>query len=271
MPTIGGNISSNQGLITNGGYDQRPRDDTHAADNRLPLSERRDVLVFRTAPLEADLEVTGTVEVKLWVSSTAPDTDFTAKLIDEIPPNPDYPLGFDLNIGDSILRTRYREGLDHQAPPLEPGRHRADHDHALSRPRTSSRRGIASASTSRAAIIRGSTSTPTPATRWATTAGWSRPTTRSITSAAIRRRSILPVIPASRRIAVMISLGIGVAVSSGPARRPVAEAIDASRSHALPEDIGDAGAVVHGAGQDEQQVAQAVQVDDQRPGTSSPG
>ena len=121
VPTIGGNISSNQGLMTNGGYDQRPRDDTHAAGNRLPLSERRDVLVFRTPPLDADLEVTGTVEVKLWISSTAPDTDFTAKLIDEIPPNPDYPLGFDLNLGDSILRTRYREGLDHQAPPLKPG------------------------------------------------------------------------------------------------------------------------------------------------------
>ena len=118
VPTIGGNISSNQGLVTNGGYDQRPRDNTHAADNRLPLSERRDVLVFRTAPLSTDWEVTGTVEVKLWVSSDAPDTDFTAKLIDEIPPNPDYPLGFDLNLGDSILRARYREGLDHQAAPL---------------------------------------------------------------------------------------------------------------------------------------------------------
>jgi putative CocE/NonD family hydrolase len=121
VPTIGGNISSNQGLMTNGGYDQRPREDTHAAENRLPLSERRDVLVFRTAPLEADREVTGTVEVKLWVSSSAADTDFTAKLVDEVPPNPDYPLGFDLNIGDSILRTRYREGIDHQAPPLKPG------------------------------------------------------------------------------------------------------------------------------------------------------
>jgi uncharacterized protein len=112
VPTIGGNISSNTGLMTNGGYDQRPRDDTHAADDRLPLSERRDVLVFRTPPLAEDVEVTGTVQVKLWVSSTAPDTDFTAKLIDEIPPNPDYPLGFDLNIGDSILRARYRISLD---------------------------------------------------------------------------------------------------------------------------------------------------------------
>lgn len=121
VPTIGGNISSNQGLMTAGGYDQRPRDDTHGADNRLPLSERRDVLVFRGAPLESDVEVTGTVLVKLWVSSTAPDTDFTAKLIDEVPPNDDYPLGFDLNLGDSIFRARYREGLDHQTPPLAPG------------------------------------------------------------------------------------------------------------------------------------------------------
>src|SRR5262249_32520013 len=121
VPTIGGNISSNQGLMSSGGYDQRPRDDTHAATNRLPLSERRDVIVFRTPPLESDLEVTRTVVVNLWVSSSAPDPDSTAKLIDEIPPNPDSPLGFDLNIGDSILRARYREGLDHQAPPLKPG------------------------------------------------------------------------------------------------------------------------------------------------------
>jgi putative CocE/NonD family hydrolase len=120
VPTIGGNISSNPPLMTNGGYDQRPRDDTHAASNRLPLSERRDVLVFRTEPLAEDVEVTGSVEVKLWIRSTAPDTDFTAKLIDEIPGNPDYPLGFDLNIGDSIIRTRYRESLDHPRL-MEPG------------------------------------------------------------------------------------------------------------------------------------------------------
>ncbi len=120
VPTVGGNISSNQGLMTNGGYDQRARDDTHAAANRLPLSERRDVLVFRSAPLEADVECTGATQVKLWISSSAADTDFTAKLIDEIPSNPDYPLGFDLNLGDSIFRARYRDGLDHQAPALDP-------------------------------------------------------------------------------------------------------------------------------------------------------
>jgi putative CocE/NonD family hydrolase len=120
VPTVGGNISSNAPLMANGGYDQRPRDDTHAADNRLPLAERRDVLVFRTGPLAEDVEVTGTVEVELWVSSTAPDTDFTAKLVDEVPPNADYPLGFDLNLGDSIVRARYRESPDRPAL-MEPG------------------------------------------------------------------------------------------------------------------------------------------------------
>jgi putative CocE/NonD family hydrolase len=121
VPTIGGNISSNANLMTNGGYDQRPRKDTHAASDELPLSERRDVLCFRSAPLIEDLEVTGEVEVKLWVGSSAPDTDFTAKLIDEIPPNPDYPLGFDLNLGDSILRARYRESVNRPVA-MEPGR-----------------------------------------------------------------------------------------------------------------------------------------------------
>jgi putative CocE/NonD family hydrolase len=121
VPTIGGNISSNQGLMAAGGFDQRVRADSHPPGATLPLSERRDVLVYRTPPLEEDVEVVGTVQVKLWVDSTAPDTDFTAKLIEEIPPNEDYPLGFDLNIGDSILRTRYREGNDHAAAFLKPG------------------------------------------------------------------------------------------------------------------------------------------------------
>lgn len=121
VPTIGGNISSNQGLMTSGGYDQRPRDDTAAAIDGLPLSERPDIVVFRTAPLKEDVEVTGTVTVTLYASTTAKDTDFTAKLIDEIPPNPDYPLGFDLNIGDSILRARYRDGLNAAPKPVTPG------------------------------------------------------------------------------------------------------------------------------------------------------
>jgi len=120
VPTIGGNISSASELMLSGGVDQRSRHETHAVTDQLPLSARRDVVVFRTEPLSQDLEATGPISVKLWVSSTALDTDFTAKLLDEIPPNPDYPLGFDLNLSDSILRTRYRNSLD-QPELLKPG------------------------------------------------------------------------------------------------------------------------------------------------------
>jgi uncharacterized protein len=47
----------------------------------------------------------------LWISSSALDTDFTAKLIDVYPPSPDFPGGFDLNIGDGIQRTRFRDSM----------------------------------------------------------------------------------------------------------------------------------------------------------------
>jgi uncharacterized protein len=111
VPTIGGNLSSFTGIVEPGGYDQRCRKDTHFAKDELPLSQRRDVLVFQTDPLPEDMEVTGPITVNLFVSSSAVDTDFTAKLIDVYPPNPNFPLGFDLNIGDSIIRMRYRDSL----------------------------------------------------------------------------------------------------------------------------------------------------------------
>jgi hypothetical protein len=87
----------------------------------LPLGSRRDILVYQSAPLETDMEITGPIEVKLWVSSSAPDTDFTAKLIDVYPPNRWYPNGYALNLTDSIMRLRYRNGPKKQdfLPPGE--------------------------------------------------------------------------------------------------------------------------------------------------------
>ena len=54
----------------------------------------------------------GPVEVELWASSTAVDTDFTAKLVDVYPPSDDYPSGYALNIGDGIIRARYRDSRE---------------------------------------------------------------------------------------------------------------------------------------------------------------
>jgi putative CocE/NonD family hydrolase len=119
VPTVGGNISVGYEIMPGGGFDQRAPHPPGSVP--LPLSARRDVLVFSTPPLDREIEVTGTVVVHLWAASTAPDTDFTAKLIDVYPPNRDYPDGYELNIGDSIIRARYRESFE--APALmEPGR-----------------------------------------------------------------------------------------------------------------------------------------------------
>ena len=144
VPTIGGNISSLatlrpippyitdpavlpqavrvEQIVVAGGWDQREREDVFGArpPYNIPLSNRRDVLVFETPPLGRDTEVTGPIKVNLWVASNAPDTDFTAKLIDVYPPNEDYPNGFALNISDSIFRMRYRNSWE-KPDMMKPG------------------------------------------------------------------------------------------------------------------------------------------------------
>ena len=96
-------------LVTPGPMHQREQPGLMACSEPYPLlSERPDVITFQTDPLTEDLEITGPIEVKLYVSSDAPDTDFTAKLLDIYPPNDDYPDGYHMNLCDSILRTRYR-------------------------------------------------------------------------------------------------------------------------------------------------------------------
>jgi putative CocE/NonD family hydrolase len=120
VPTLGGNISSEGALMFQGAADQRCRKDFWMCEDERPLSARNDVLVFRTPPLERDTEVTGRLMVELWVSSSAPDTDFTAKLVDVYPPNHDFPAGIDLNVADSIVRMRYCDSLERPAL-MKPG------------------------------------------------------------------------------------------------------------------------------------------------------
>jgi hypothetical protein len=114
VPTIGGNISSNRGILLQGAWDQRGGPHIWNGQTPIPLSARNDVVVFQTDPLREDVEVTGEIEVKLWASSSALDTDFTAKLIDVHPPNEDYPGGFDMNIGDGIIRARFRDSINEE-------------------------------------------------------------------------------------------------------------------------------------------------------------
>ena len=104
VPTIGGQIDSGKDLSPAGPRDQRCNPRIFGCDNDLPLASRRDVLVFQTPPLTSGLEIAGPVSVDLWISSSAPDTDFTAKLVDVAPPNRDYPQGFAMNLADRIIR-----------------------------------------------------------------------------------------------------------------------------------------------------------------------
>lgn len=108
-------------MIIDGPIHQRERPDATGSRPPYPLlAERPDVNVFQTEPLPEAVEVTGPIEVTLWVSSSALDTDFTAKLLDIYPPNAEHPDGFHLALADSILRARFREGFDREVF-MEPG------------------------------------------------------------------------------------------------------------------------------------------------------
>jgi predicted acyl esterase/alkylhydroperoxidase family enzyme len=86
----------------------------HLPLDQRPISSRDDVLTFVTEPLSEPLEVTGAVSVKLYVSSDAPDTDFTARLVDY------YPDGRQIVLANGIQRVKFRGGFE-KAEPLPPG------------------------------------------------------------------------------------------------------------------------------------------------------
>ena len=120
VPTMGGGISAAESIIRAGAFDQRGRPDFYGCVDTQPLNLRHDILTFQTPELEEDTEVTGEVVMHLWASSSALDTDFTAKLIDVHPPSADYPDGFAMNITDSIIRARYRSSWT-EPELMEPG------------------------------------------------------------------------------------------------------------------------------------------------------
>ncbi|WP_294738617.1 CocE/NonD family hydrolase [uncultured Pseudomonas sp.] len=115
VPTIGGALTSGGPVFVGGAFDQRERADFFGTrgDNR-PLNERDDILSFQTEPLAEDLIVAGPLQVELWIDSNAPDTDFTAKLVDV------YPDGYAMNITDGIRRARYRDSWE-RPTLLKPG------------------------------------------------------------------------------------------------------------------------------------------------------
>jgi putative CocE/NonD family hydrolase len=73
--------------------------------DQTKIEEREDVLVYTSAALTADTEITGPISLKLFAASSASDTDFTAKLVDVRPD------GYAQNVAEGIIRARFRESL----------------------------------------------------------------------------------------------------------------------------------------------------------------
>jgi putative CocE/NonD family hydrolase len=81
---------------------------TTGVENQATVEERQDVLVYTTPRLAEPVSITGPVSVTLHAGSNAPDTDFTAKLVDVEPD------GYCANIAEGIVRARYRNGCDRE-------------------------------------------------------------------------------------------------------------------------------------------------------------
>ncbi|MBB4914113.1 CocE/NonD family hydrolase [Streptosporangium saharense] len=102
VPTLGGSLCCSPVHTKGGVYDQRP------------IEAREDVLVYTSEPLSEPLDVTGPISVVLHASTSALDTDWTAKLVDV------GPCGYARNVSDGIVRASHREpkaGLQ----PVVPG------------------------------------------------------------------------------------------------------------------------------------------------------
>lgn len=84
--------------------------------NQAAAEARNDVLVFSTPVLKEPVEVTGPLKVRLYASTSARDTDWTAKLVDV---DPD---GYARNIQEGVIRARYRGGTEAPASLLTPGK-----------------------------------------------------------------------------------------------------------------------------------------------------
>jgi hypothetical protein len=100
----GGNFCCEGNAITPGAFDQRR------------METRNDILVYTTKPFQHGTEVSGPINVTLYVSSDAKDTDFTVKLLDVYPDGPVY------NLDENIQRMRYRNGYDKPLAWMEPGK-----------------------------------------------------------------------------------------------------------------------------------------------------
>ena len=103
VSSYGGNVCCTGSAVTGGAFDQRK------------MEARPDILVYTSEPFKEPEEVSGPMDVTLYVSSDAKDTDFTVKVIDVQPDGTAY------NLDETIQRVRYRNGYNKPLAWMEPG------------------------------------------------------------------------------------------------------------------------------------------------------
>ena len=79
---------------------------------------RKDVLLFDSAPLSSDIEVTGPISAEMFVSADVPDFDLWVRLLDVSPDGAAYNL---MSPGLDVLRASYRNASE-RPELLEPGK-----------------------------------------------------------------------------------------------------------------------------------------------------
>jgi len=112
---------------------------TWLVEDQRFVDNRPDVLTWETEPLKNDLDIAGDIVARIFASTSGSDSDWVVKLIDVYPETyPDKPqlAGYELMIGDEILRGRFRESFEHPTPltPNQPIPYRIDlhtNDHAF--------------------------------------------------------------------------------------------------------------------------------------------
>ena len=95
-------------VITEGGSTLQQGVGLPGPRDQSRTESRDDVLCYTTEPLTEAVDVAGPVEVDIWFSSSQPDTDITAKLVDVLPD------GKPVSLIDGIMRARFREGFDQE-------------------------------------------------------------------------------------------------------------------------------------------------------------
>ncbi|MCZ6888969.1 MAG: CocE/NonD family hydrolase [Gammaproteobacteria bacterium] len=92
-------------VSTNGGALLQESQGLPGPRDQRAIEDRDDVLCYSSAVLTDPLTVAGPISVTLWAATDAPDTDWTAKLVDV------HPDGLAVSLTDSIVRARFRDGF----------------------------------------------------------------------------------------------------------------------------------------------------------------